>query len=96
VAGAEMVIVSHLHNDHFDEVAQRLISKDLPLFCQLSDEATIAEVGFRRVTPVREEVVWEGITITRTHGTHGTGAWGDRLNPVSGFVLRAEGEPTVE
>jgi hypothetical protein len=52
-------------------------------------------MGFRRVTTVADETRWEGITIRRTPGTHGTGAWGKRLNPVSGFVLKAEGEPTV-
>jgi hypothetical protein len=64
-----MMIVSNLHIDHFDEVAQRLLPKNLPRFCQPIAEATIAEMGFRRVTPVREEVVWEGITITRTPGS---------------------------
>ena len=33
--------------------------------------------------------------MTRTGGRHGTGAIAEMLAPVSGFVLRAEGEPTV-
>jgi L-ascorbate metabolism protein UlaG (beta-lactamase superfamily) len=35
------------------------------------------------------------VTLSRTGGRHGTGPLGDSLGPVSGVVLRAEGEPTV-
>jgi L-ascorbate metabolism protein UlaG (beta-lactamase superfamily) len=34
MAGAELLIVSQLHSDHFDPEAQRLLPKDLPIFCQ--------------------------------------------------------------
>src|SRR5574341_395563 len=95
VAGADIALISHLHNDHFDPVGQQALAKDIPLFCQPEDEARIVEMGFGRVMPVADESVWEGLTICRTTGTHGTGEWGDRLNPVSGFVLKADGEPTV-
>ena len=31
IAGVDTVIVSHLHADHFDEVAKERLPKDLPI-----------------------------------------------------------------
>ena len=95
MAGAELLIVSHLHSDHFDPEAQRLLPKDLPVFCQPGDEDTIRGHGFERVTPVDGAVTWEGLTLTRTPGQHGTGAELAEMGTVSGFVFQAPGEPTL-
>jgi L-ascorbate metabolism protein UlaG (beta-lactamase superfamily) len=44
--GVDLVIVSHLHTDHFDSVAKERVPKDLPLICQPGDEETIRRAGF--------------------------------------------------
>ena len=95
MAGAELVILSHLHSDHFDPEAQRLLPKDLPVLCQPGDEETIRGHGFESVTPVSDALVWQGITLTRTPGQHGSGAVLAEMGPVSGFVFQAPGEPTL-
>jgi L-ascorbate metabolism protein UlaG (beta-lactamase superfamily) len=95
MAGAELLIVSHLHSDHFDPEAQRLLPKDLPVLCQPGDEEVIRGHGFDSVTPVSETLVWQGITLTRTPGHHGSGAVLEQMGPVSGFVFQAPGEPTL-
>jgi L-ascorbate metabolism protein UlaG (beta-lactamase superfamily) len=95
IADAEMVIVSHLHPDHFDEPAQALLPKNLPLFCQPDNADTIRAAGFQQVVPVADSVTWQGITITRTPGQHGFGELAERMGAVSGFVWQAAGEPTV-
>lgn len=96
MAGAELLIVSHLHSDHFDPEAQRLLPKDLPVLCQPGDEEAIREHGFEGVTPVLDSIEWQGITITRTPGQHGTfPSELAEMGQVSGFVLQAPGEPTV-
>jgi L-ascorbate metabolism protein UlaG (beta-lactamase superfamily) len=95
VSGIEMVIISHLHGDHFDPEAEALLPKTLPIFCQPANETDLREKGFEAVTPVEDSVTWAGLSLTRTPGEHGTGAWAERLGPVSGFVFRAENEPTV-
>jgi L-ascorbate metabolism protein UlaG (beta-lactamase superfamily) len=94
--GAELLILSHLHSDHFDPEAQRLLPKDLPVFCQPGDEETIRGHDFMQVTPVADPVEWQGITLTRTPGQHGTHAAElAEMGTVSGFVLQAAGEPTL-
>jgi len=95
LAGAELVIVSHLHSDHFDPEAQRLLPKDLPVFCQPGDEEAIRGHGFQSVTPVSDTLAWRGITLTRTPGQHGSGAVLADMGLVSGFVFQAPGEPTL-
>jgi L-ascorbate metabolism protein UlaG (beta-lactamase superfamily) len=95
MAGAELLIVSHLHSDHFDPEAQRLLPKDLPVLCQPGDEETIRGHGFEQVTPVAEALTWHGITLTRTPGQHGTGPELAEMGSVSGFILQAPGEPTL-
>jgi L-ascorbate metabolism protein UlaG (beta-lactamase superfamily) len=91
----ERVIVSHLHGDHFDAVAQELVPKSLPLLCQPGDEPTIREKGFQQVTPVADSLTWNNITITRTDGHHGLGEVETMMGNVSGFVFQASGEPTL-
>ncbi|CQR74953.1 hypothetical protein SOV_34450 [Sporomusa ovata DSM 2662] len=33
IEGADMTIISHLHSDHFDPVAQNLLPKEMPILC---------------------------------------------------------------
>lgn len=93
--GVELVIVSHLHSDHFDPVAQEHLPKHLPLLCQPGNETTIREKGFLDVSVVEDYLNWKGIHITRTDGHHGTGEVETMMGKVSGFVFQAKGEPTL-
>lgn len=95
MAGIGLVLVTHLHADHFDEKAQAALPKTLPLLCQPGDEGKIAEKGFQDVRPVDGEVSWNGVRVTRVGGHHGLGEVEADMGKVSGFVLRAEGEPTI-
>lgn len=95
IRDAEMVIVSHLHGDHFDDVAKQILSKDMRLYCQPENADKIRADGFTNVAPIDDQITWEGITITRVAGRHGTGDVLKLMGTVSGFVFQAEGEPTV-
>lgn len=92
-AGA--VIVSHLHQDHYDPTAARKLPHDRPLFCQPADAQRLQTDGFTDVRSVETETTWQGITLSRTGGQHGTGEMAERLGPVSGFVLAAPDEPVL-
>jgi L-ascorbate metabolism protein UlaG (beta-lactamase superfamily) len=91
----DAVLVTHTHRDHWDAAAVRLIPKATPVLCQPEDEGRIRRDGFAEVLPVQTAIEWDGIGIWRTAGRHGTGEIGRRMAPVSGFVLRAEGEPVL-
>ncbi|RNB60813.1 MBL fold metallo-hydrolase [Brevibacillus gelatini] len=93
--GVEAVLVTHTHRDHLDEKALRLLPADLPVFCQLPDRDMLHQQGFSHVTAIESEQEWQGIRLYRTGGRHGTGEIGERMGPVSGFVLQAPGEPTL-
>ncbi|OJJ14907.1 hypothetical protein BKI52_40850 [marine bacterium AO1-C] len=88
----DAIFVTHTHPDHWDPVAQAMLPKDTPLFCQAPDEKAIKEQGFTQVTVIEDKVEWEGITIHRFGGVHGTGQLAEMMGPVSGFVYSYEGE----
>jgi len=91
LSSVDAVIVTHLHRDHWDAAAQLLIQKDKPLFCQPPDADTIKRQGFLHVQAVVDRYLWQGIAISRTGGRHGTGEIGEKMGPVSGFVLSYNG-----
>lgn len=93
--GVELVIVSHLHTDHFDAVAKERLPKTLPILCQPGDEGRIRDAGFTNVIPLAQSVTWQGLTITPRQGSHGVGPVVEKMGPVIGFTLEADGEPTV-
>ena len=92
----DMVLVSHLHRDHFDDGAKKMLPKDIPIFCRKVNEAALKEKGFLNVTPMETKMTWQNIEITPTPGRHaGNETWETILGRVSGFVLRSPGEPVV-
>jgi L-ascorbate metabolism protein UlaG (beta-lactamase superfamily) len=90
-----MAVISHLHSDHFDPVAQGLLPKDTLIFCQPGDQARLKDKGFNNLTPVSDPVQWKGITLTRIPGQHGSGNVLKEMGDASGFVFQATGEPTL-
>jgi L-ascorbate metabolism protein UlaG (beta-lactamase superfamily) len=88
------VVVTHLHRDHLDATGERLLPREVPVFCQPEDEARLRSLGLD-ARPVADVLDWDGIDLIRTRGHHGTGERGAALGPVSGFVVRAAGEPTL-
>jgi len=91
----DLLLLSHLHQDHFDKTAQILIEQSIPILCQPGDQEKIGAHGFNNVLVLEEETKWQNVTISRTAGQHGTGKWGKRLNPVSGFIFQFPGEPVL-
>lgn len=98
VAGIEAVLLTHTHVDHLDAAGFRSLPRPLPWFVQPEDTADLQplELPDLRPVPMGGAVEWEGITITRTGGRHGREEqMVAGLGPVSGYVLSAEGSPTL-
>ncbi|HEV7259796.1 MAG TPA: MBL fold metallo-hydrolase [Bosea sp. (in: a-proteobacteria)] len=95
VAGVDLVIVSHLHADHFDDVAKASLPKDVPLICQPGNELAIRSSGFGSVTPLEAPLRLGTIVIEPQPAQHGTGSVVETMGPVMGFSLQAAGEPTL-
>lgn len=95
LADVEMALISHLHPDHFDSLAQQLLPKHIQINCQPGDEEQIREAGFSDVTPIDGSVNWHGVRIIRTSGQHGNEVWAAQMGSVSGFIFRAANEPRI-
>ncbi len=96
--GIECVIISHLHTDHFDAAAQEALHQldpAIPILCQPSDQEYIEKLGFTNVMPIYESTKWQGVSISRTAGQHGSGETAELMGKVSGFMFRASSEPTL-
>jgi L-ascorbate metabolism protein UlaG (beta-lactamase superfamily) len=92
VEGIDGVLVTHLHQDHFDPTAAALLPRTVPLLCQPEDVEPLRAHGFTDLRPVDDRLTWENIEVIRTPGRHGrSDADAAALAPVSGFVIRAGG-----
>jgi L-ascorbate metabolism protein UlaG (beta-lactamase superfamily) len=91
----DLVLVTHTHPDHFDPVASETLNKSIKLINQPADEAYFQNAGFTHAETVNNSLVWNGITICRTGGKHGSGEVLQHMGTVSGFVLKAENLPTI-
>lgn len=91
----DVILVTHTHRDHWDARAGEILPKHLPVICQTEDEAAIRQAGFSSVVPIQIKIEWQGMQIFRTGGQHGTGEIGKKMGIVSGYVLKAIGEPVL-
>jgi L-ascorbate metabolism protein UlaG (beta-lactamase superfamily) len=97
-----VVLVTHNHADHWDPRAEDLVPKDAPILCQPEDEEKIEATGFQQVAPIDGGLEWGSLRLMRTDlrlmrtdVRHGTGEIGRRMAPLSDFVVRSEGSPTL-
>lgn len=102
LAGVDAVIVTHTHLDHWDDAAQQLLPKDLPLFVQNeSDAKIIRKQGFRDVRVLEDGTKFGGVTLSKTGGQHGTDKMfansqlAEFLGVAMGVVLEAPGQKTM-
>jgi L-ascorbate metabolism protein UlaG (beta-lactamase superfamily) len=89
----DFVLLSHLHGDHFDRVAERKLNKATPIISTRHATSYLEKVGFTRTHTLK---TWEPIEVTKGEanlhltampGTHGPGPLGAVLPPVMGSML---------
>lgn len=90
-----MVLVTHTHPDHFDQMASDSLPKTIKIYNQPADKEFMQKENFTNAETLNDSSVWEGITVFRTGGKHGSGDVLQYMGTVSGFVLKAKNEPTI-
>ncbi|CBG87184.1 MBL fold metallo-hydrolase [Citrobacter rodentium] len=82
---ADALIVTHLHADHWDDVAAKVVPKDKPIYVQNARDAqTLRGQGFTALTVLAENTVFGEVTLRKTGGQHGS----DRLYAIPKMAER--------
>jgi len=96
VMQADAVIVTHRHLDHWDEAAKQQLPKDIPIFVQNeADARATREEGFTDVRVIDQDVMFGGVTLSKTGGQHGDEAISVRMGAVMGVVFQHPATETV-
>ncbi|REA60128.1 MBL fold metallo-hydrolase [Dyadobacter luteus] len=95
IGGVDLVMVTHSHVDHFDSTASNALDKSVHLINQPSDKDFFNKEGFTKAAVLDKEMVWNGISIHRVDGEHGSGKVLEMMGKTSGFVLMAKNQPTI-
>ncbi|MBF0752013.1 MULTISPECIES: MBL fold metallo-hydrolase [unclassified Pasteurella] len=100
--GVDAVIVTHTHADHWDEYAQKMLPKTLPIFVQNAGDAQIIRSqGFKDVRVVGKNTEFNQVKLSKTGGQHGTDQmysnpqFAEILGEAMGVVMQADGEKTL-
>ena len=92
----DLVVLSHHHGDHFDDVAAERLDKDVPILTEPHAAKKLVSQGFRRPIPLetwQTQLVRKGRTtvrITSMPGKHAPQPLGALLPPVMGSMLDFE------
>ena len=100
--GVDAVIVTHTHDDHWDEYAQKMLPKTLPIFVQNAGDARIIRSqGFKDVRVVGKNTEFNKVKLSKTGGQHGTDQMyaipqlAELAGEAMGVVMQADGEKTL-
>ncbi len=95
IQNIDAVIVTHLHLDHWDDVAKKALPKEIKMFAQNEEDATeIRNAGFLNVEVLQEDTVYGGVQLIKTKGEHGRGEILKRTGLVCGIVFKHSSEKT--
>ena len=101
ILAVDAVIVTHTHQDHWDDTAKSVIPKDMMIFTQNArDQWDIQMSWFTNTRALEEQNEFHGMTLIKTPGQHGRGEileglMGDILGNVCGLVFTHPSEKTL-
>ncbi len=94
--GLDLVVLSHMHEDHFDRVAEQKLDRTVPIVTTKDAASSLRGKGFRGAEGLK---TWQACTfekrgvrlrITAMPGRHGPGIMARLLPPVMGSMLDFE------
>ncbi len=94
----DCVLLSHLHEDHFDRLVQERLAKNTPILTTASAARSLARIGFTRACGLR---TWDSVRvrkgsasvrITATPGRHGPALVSAAMPDVMGSMLEFRNE----
>lgn len=95
----DLVLLTHLHEDHFDRLVQRMLRRDMPVVTNPEAGAALERLGFRQRYPLRR---WDSLTvrkgaarlrITALPARHGPAGLAFLMPSVTGLLLDFEESP---
>lgn len=103
VLKADAIILSHIHEDHWDPAARYLVPRTMTIFTQdEKDAAKVREDGFTDVRVLTEEGLdFKGTRLIKTLGKHGSNHFfavpqlAELLGDVMGIVFLRPNHPTA-
>lgn len=73
---ADAILITHYHPDHFDIDSERLLPKDILIFCQPFDVDKLKKKGFTNLKSIVNITTWFGVSIKRYEAHHHENATG--------------------
>jgi L-ascorbate metabolism protein UlaG (beta-lactamase superfamily) len=89
----DLIVLSHMHEDHFDRIAERNLDKTIPIITNTSAASDLEKKGFMRTYGID---TWESVTVIKGGATlritslpakHAPGPLKSMLPPVMGSML---------
>lgn len=96
IEDVDAVIVTHLHEDHWDDAAKEILPKEIKIFSQnQEDTEEIQNAGFKNIEVLEDNTTFEGIQLIKTKGEHGRGPILELAGLVCGVVFKHSSEKTL-
>lgn len=104
IKNIDAVIITHLHNDHFDKYAQNILPKEMKIFVQdIFDKNALEKEHFTNIEIIKSDSTeFEGINLFKTECMHGMREYAEPLFLANGMRWEAMGvvfnsinEPTL-
>lgn len=102
ILDVDVILLTHLHPDHWDAKAREVVPKDQLLLVQNEqDHHTLSEQGFSNIQLIESGAKFRGITLTKTACQHGydilfeNPAMATRMGEVTGIIFSHPEEQTL-
>src|SRR5271157_3713911 len=79
IKDVDAILLTHYHSDHFDKLAEKILPKNILIFCQPGDDKKLKGKGFTNVQTINDKIEWESISFKRFPANHAEGYFLNKL-----------------